>query len=102
MLNFINNLTPTQWIGLGVGGLMLIISSKDFLSNILKSDKVDIDDDDDGNEIIIDIDDADLGITHLVAKWEILSDACRFSGATEAYNKLQEVFPLLATIDDEE
>ena len=101
MLNFINNLTPTQWIGLGVGGLMLIISSKDFLSNILKSDSIDIDDDD-GGEIIIDIDEADLGVTHLVAKWEILSDACKFAGANEAYNKLQEVFPLLATIDDEE
>ena len=94
MLNLINNLTPTQWIGLGVGVMIVAISSKDFFVKLFKSQ--------DKNNIVIDVGDPDLDITSLVAKWEVLSDACKKAKANDAYEKLQEVFPLLVTVYNDE
>jgi len=34
-------------------------------------------------------------LTTIVSKWEDLSDACKDAGLSEAYSKLQEVFPML-------
>ena len=91
MLNYFSNLTPTQWIGIGVGLFLLVISSKDYVLSFIPESDTDTD------EI-----DEDLDITSLVSKWEVLSDACKEAGVTDAYNKLQEVFPLLISVYNDE
>jgi hypothetical protein len=37
-------------------------------------------------------------LTSIVAKWEILSNACKQANLLDAYNKLQEVFPMLVSV----
>lgn len=86
MINLINNLTPTQIMFISIGLLLVLVSLKDYIYQLLnieiKQEKE--------KEI-----ESDNSLTEIVAKWEDLSNACKKAGLSDAYNKLQEVFPML-------
>ncbi len=92
MLDFIKDISPTQWILIAVGLVLIVSSLKDrivsILPNLPKIDNVKPEPEPEG----------DTDLTSLVAKWEILSDACKEANLVDAYEKLQEVFPMLVNI----
>lgn len=91
MKDILGLLTPTQWIVLGCGVLMLILGSKDYVVSNVKgvfSKK----------ETVTPKITTSTDLTSIVAKWEILSNACKQANLLDAYNKLQEVFPMLVSV----
>jgi hypothetical protein len=94
MLDFIKDISPTQWVLIAVGLVLIVSSLKeriiDILPSLPKVDTVKPDPDIDPDE--------DTDLTSLVAKWEILSDACKEADLVDAYEKLQEVFPMLVEV----
>lgn len=88
MQTILDNISSTQ-IVFGIIGLILIfVSIKDKILSLMNTKNGTID-------ITID---SETDLTNIVAKWEILSDACKEAGLSDAYKKLQEVFPMLVGI----
>ena len=96
MLEIINKLDTGQQIVIGLGLILVLISFKDNVLSIVKSVKM-------PNIKLPSRKNGDgLNLTDLVAKWEALADACYDSDLDDAYDKLQEVFPLLIEVRHEE
>jgi hypothetical protein len=91
MKDILGLLTPTQWIVLGCGVLMLILGSKDYVVSNVKSLF-------DNKQEVTPKPTTNTDLTSIVAKWEILSNACKQANLLDAYNKLQEVFPMLVSV----
>ena len=88
MLDYLSSLSPTQWIFVGIGIFLVVLSVKDQFDFPQGNDKKEKDSNSG--------DDTDL--TSIVAKWEDLSDSCRDANLVDAYNALQDVFPMLVNI----
>jgi hypothetical protein len=89
MLDLIKDVSPLQLLLMCVGLLFIVFSFKDDIISLFKSIKLPKKDD-------------DIDLTKIVSKWEDLSDSCRDANLIDAYDKLQEVFPLLVEVRDEE
>ena len=92
MLDFIKDISPTQWVLIAVGLVLIVSSLKERIIDILPTlPKVNTVEPETETE-------EDTDLTSLVAKWEILSDACKEADLVDAYEKLQEVFPMLVEV----
>lgn len=87
MLDLVKSISPIQLVLMCVGLLFIVFSFKDDILSLFKSIRLPNKND-------------DIDLTKIVSKWEDLSDSCRDANLKEAYNKLQEVFPLLVEVDD--
>ena len=97
MQEIFNNLTNTQILLILLGAFLVVLSFKDAVLGVLTS--LFIKDNKKNPNVIVKPDtDQETDLTNIVAKWETLSDACKDAGLSEAYNKLQEVFPMLIKI----
>lgn len=96
MLELLETLDTGQWIVICLGLILVIISLKDNILGLIKAIKLP------SVKIPSKPKNGDgLNLTDLVAKWEALADACYDSDLDDAYEKLQEVFPLLIEVRDE-
>lgn len=98
MQEILDNLSNTQISFLVLGVFLVLLSFKDavfgFLGPLFKNDETI-----NKPSVIIKPEiESDTDLTNIVAKWETLSDACKDAGLSEAYQKLQEVFPMLIKI----
>jgi len=89
MFNLVQGLSPTQFIFVGVGFVLVFISVKDYIFGVLN---IEIQDEDNKEK---EENKEETSLTTIVSKWEDLTDACKDAGLSDAYNKLQEVFPML-------
>ena len=89
MFNLIQGLSPTQFIFVGVGFVLVFLSVKDYIFGVLN---IEIQDEDNKEK---EENKEETSLTTIVSKWEDLTDACKDAGLSDAYNKLQEVFPML-------
>jgi hypothetical protein len=89
MFNLIQGLSPTQFIFVGIGFVLVFISIKDYIFSVLN---IEVQDEDNNEK---EEDKEETSLTTIVSKWEDLTDACKDAGLSDAYNKLQEVFPML-------
>ena len=90
MINLIQSLSPTQFIFIAIGFILVFLSIKDYVFSVL-----DIEIDQKKEELEEKEIKEETSLTTIVSKWEDLSDACKDAGLSEAYSKLQEVFPML-------
>lgn len=97
MQEIFNNLTNTQILLIILGMFLVALSFKDSVLGLINSlfTKSNINK---PNVIIKPEVEQETDLTNIVAKWETLSDACKDAGLSDAYNKLQEVFPMLIKI----
>ena len=87
MLDFVRELSTFQLILIGVGLLILFPTIKDlFLSLFTVKQSVTKA----AEDVVYDTD-----LTAIVKKWESLADHCKEARLVEAYNKLEDLFPLL-------
>jgi len=90
MFNLIQGLSPTQFMFVGIGFVLVFLSVKDYIFGILNIEVQDKQDEEKEEK-----DKEETSLTTIVSKWEDLTDACKDAGLSDAYNKLQEVFPML-------
>ena len=89
MFNLVQGLSPTQFMFVGVGFVLVFLSVKDYIFGVLN---IEIQDEDNKEK---EENKEETSLTTIVSKWEDLTDACKDAGLSDAYNKLQEVFPML-------
>jgi len=89
MFNLVQGLSPTQFMFVGVGFVLVFLSVKDYIFGVLN---IEIQDEDNKEK---EENKKETSLTTIVSKWEDLTDACKDAGLSDAYNKLQEVFPML-------
>jgi len=89
MFNLVQRLSPTQFMFVGVGFVLVFLSVKDYIFGVLN---IEIQDEDNKEK---EENKEETSLTTIVSKWEDLTDACKDAGLSDAYNKLQEVFPML-------
>lgn len=93
IIDFLKNLSFTQLIFLSLGVVLLLASSKDSIINFIKSLSKN------KPKPIIDITPSDkTNLTEIVSQWETLANSCKSANLNDAYNKLQEVFPMLISV----
>lgn len=97
-MEFLSSLEPIQWIFLAIG---LFVVGQPLVASLVEKMREPAVDDDYRPEPIFE---EDRELTAVVRKWECLADACAELGLDEAYDKLEEVFPLLIKVreDDDE
>jgi hypothetical protein len=92
ILEYLKNLSTTQIIFLTLGLVLVVASSKDvvinFIKNLYKTPST-------PNNTIPS---KKIDLTTIVAQWETLANSCKESNLTSAYEKLQEVFPMLISV----
>lgn len=91
IVDYLKNLSATQIVFLSLGVVLLIISSKDSIISFIKGllSKRKLVDTTPSNKI---------NLTSIVSQWETLSNSCKQANLNDAYNKLQEVFPMLISV----
>jgi len=87
MWNYFSSLSPTQLIFLCLGLGIMVYSLKDY---VLGKD----DDSPEPDE------QEKTTLTEIVSKWEDLSNECKKANLNEAYDLLQQVFPMLVNVGD--
>lgn len=87
MQSILDNISATQIVFGLIGFILIVVSLKDRILEFFNKPK-------NNNPTI----EAETDLTNIVAKWEVLSDACKEAGLSDAYKKLQEVFPMLVGI----
>lgn len=92
MIDLIKDISPAQWVMLGLGVVFIGLSFKSDVMNFVNSittakQKKKVEE--------------EIRLTSIVAKWERLRDACHEAGLHKACDKLDEVFPMLVEVNDE-
>lgn len=105
-MEFLTSLDPVQWIFVAIGAFVIFqpFVTK-FLEERMSPEQEDVDNEE-KDDIIDDerpyapdmIDPNEYDLTAVVCKWECLADACLELDLNEAYEKLEEVFPLLIKV----
>lgn len=92
MIDLIKDISPAQWVMLGIGVIFIGLSFKSDVMNLINSittakQKKKVEE--------------EIRLTSIVAKWERLRDACHDADLHKACEKLDEVFPMLVEVNDE-
>lgn len=95
-MEFLAQIDTFQWILIALGGVILFWPS---ISGLLKIKNNNVDKPD--KPFVPSKKDNEC-LTSLVCKWECLADACKKSGLNEASKRLDEVFPLLIVVKENE
>lgn len=89
MIDSLKDISPAQWAMLVLGVVFVALSFKNQVGNFF-------------NSFAAKKKQADIKLTALVAKWERLRDACHTAGLHKACDKLDEVFPMLVEVNNDE
>lgn len=92
-MEFLSSLEPIQWIFLAIG---LFVVGQPFVASLLTREPA-VDDDYRPEPTL-----GEGELTAVVRKWECLAESCADLGLDEAYDKLEEVFPLLIKVREDE
>ncbi|MHA2401516.1 MAG: hypothetical protein ACXADH_00875 [Candidatus Kariarchaeaceae archaeon] len=91
-MDFLSGLEPIQWVFLGLGVVIAAPPLFQGLGKVFSNVKDNIPSGTSKNNTL----------TDLVCKWECLSDAVHEAGLHDACKKLDEVFPLLIAVKEDE
>jgi hypothetical protein len=86
MLEFLTNLSPIQWVLIGIGIIILLPNIIELFKKIPLPKVKTSDASDDG------------ALTDIVSKWECLHNACAKEGLEDACEKLEDMFPCLIKV----
>ena len=89
MLEFLTNLSPVQWILIGIGILILSPNIIELFKKV-PIPKIETSKSSDKR-----------ALTDIVSKWECLHDACSAEGLKDACEKLEDMFPCLIKVRDQ-
>ena len=99
-MGIISSISPVQWIFIAVGALLVVPGLWPVLKRLISNVEV--------PDIIPNgpphgpHDDHEDCLRELVDKWEDLADCCHDCGVHDACNKLEEVFPMLIKVKEDE
>ena len=86
MLEFLKNLSPMQYILIGIGVLILLPNIIELFKKV-PLPKIETSNSSDKR-----------ALTDIVSKWECLHDACSQEGLEDACEKLEDMFPCLIKV----